>query len=97
MDALHYHLDIAWDPEEEQLTGTTTLAFRATETAPEFRLDLGDPLEVEKVTLDGEEVEAEHNGKDLVVKARVRADRKYALVVQYAGTPEPAAGAHHPQ
>ena len=53
-------------------------------------LDLGDPLEVEKVTLDGREVEAEHNGKDLVVKAPVRRNRKYALVVQYSGTPEPA-------
>ena len=90
VDALHYHLDIAWDADEEKLTGTTTLAFRATQTAPEFRLDLGDPLEVEKVTLDGREVEAEHNGKDLVVKAPVRRDRKYALVVQYSGTPEPA-------
>ena len=90
VDALHYDLDIAWDPAEERLTGTTTLAFRATDTAPEFRLDLGDPLEVEKVTLDGREVDSEHNGKDLVVKARVREDRRYALVVQYAGTPEPA-------
>jgi len=90
VDALHYHLDIAWDADAEKLTGTTTLAFRATQTAPEFRLDLGDPLEVEKVTLDGKEVEAEHNGKDLVVKAPVRRDRKYALVVQYSGTPEPA-------
>ncbi len=90
VDALHYHLDIAWDADDEQLTGTTTLAFRATQTAPEFRLDLGDPLEVEKVTLDGKEVDAEHNGKDLVVKAPVRKDRKYALVVQYSGTPEPA-------
>jgi hypothetical protein len=30
VDALHYHLDIAWDPTDEKLTGTTTLAFRAT-------------------------------------------------------------------
>src|SRR6478609_10330518 len=55
VDALHYHLDIAWDADAEKLTGTTTLAFRATQTAPEFRLDLGDPLEVEKATLDGKE------------------------------------------
>jgi len=90
VDSLHYHLDIAWDPDDETLTGTTTLAFRATETAPEFQLDLGDPLEVEKVTLDEEEVEAQHNGKDLVVKAPVKADQKYSLVIEYSGTPEPA-------
>ena len=68
VDALHYDLDIAWDAESETLTGTTTLAFRATADAPEFQLDLGEPLEVESVTLDGEEVDAQHNGKDLVVE-----------------------------
>ena len=90
VDALHYDLDIAWDADSETLTGTTTLAFRATANASEFQLDLGKPLEVERVTLDGEEVEAQHTGKDLVVKAPVKADQTYALVVAYAGTPEPA-------
>ena len=89
VDALHYHLDIAWDPAT-----SSSPASRRSRSAPpdgaQFRLDLGDPLEVEKVTLDGREVDAEHNGKDLVVKAPVREDRKYALVVQYSGTPEPA-------
>ena len=42
------------------------------------------------MTLDGEEVDAQHNGKDLVVNAPVKADQKYALVVTYSGTPEPA-------
>ena len=90
VDALHYHLDIAWDADSSTLTGATTLAFRATATAPEFQLDLGKPLEVARVTLDGKEVESQHNGKDLVVKAPVTKDKKYALVVEYAGTPEPA-------
>ena len=90
VDALHYHLDIAWDRDEQVLTGTTTLAFRSTVTADEFRLDLGDPLVVEKATLDGEEVDTQHNGKDLVVQAPVVKDGTYVLVVAYSGTPEPA-------
>ena len=90
VDALHYDLDLAWDPEEELLTGTTTLAFRSTATADEFRLDFGEPLEVTSATLDGEEVETQHNGKDLVVQAPVEKDERYVLEVEYSGTPEPA-------
>lgn len=89
VDSLHYDLDLAWDPDTQVLDGTATLAFRATTTAREFRLDLGDPLKVERATVDGTEVEVEHNGKDLVVRSAVRADERYELVVDYSGTPEP--------
>lgn len=89
VDALHYGLDLAWDPESSILTGSAELAFRATRTAGQFQLDLGKPLEVEGATLDGTEIEFEHTGKDLVLKAPVTADQRYVLVVDYAGTPEP--------
>jgi aminopeptidase N len=89
MDALHYGLDLAWDPEERLLDATATVVLRATGRAPELRLDLGDPLEVTAVTLDGEDVEWEHNGKDLVVLAPVAEDERYVLAVDYEGEPEP--------
>jgi len=89
VDALHYGLDLAWDPEEQLLDGVATIAFRATASAREFRLDLGDPLEVEAATVDGTDVEVEHNGDQLVVKSPVRADQRYLLEIAYAGTPAP--------
>jgi aminopeptidase N len=89
VDALHYDLDLAWIPEARLLQGEATIAFRATTTAPEFRLDLGDPLEVAAATLDGVDVLVEHNGNQLVVKAPVRADERYLLTVEYAGLPRP--------
>jgi aminopeptidase N len=90
VDSLHYDLDLAWDPETLTLDGTAALAFRATTTAQVFRLDFGDPLEVETATLDGVEVETLHNGKDLVIQAPVTADEKYLLEITYTGSPEPA-------
>ncbi|WP_210649567.1 M1 family metallopeptidase [Nocardioides sp. SYSU D00065] len=90
VDALHYDLDLAWNPDEELLTGEATITFRATRSAPRFQLDLGAPLRVGEVSLDGETVDVVHRGKDLVVQAPVDADRRYELVVPYAGTPEPA-------
>ena len=89
VDALHYDLDLAWDPEARLLTGEQQLTFRATSTGESFQLDLGEPLEVGEVTLDGEPVDFEHVGKDLVVRAPVTADDRHVLGVSYAGTPEP--------
>jgi aminopeptidase N len=89
IDTLHYGLDLTWDPEASELTGIATVAFRAALTAPEFRLDFGEPLEVTSATLDGVEVTTQHNGNNLLVAAPMVEDRKYLLVVEYAGTPEP--------
>jgi aminopeptidase N len=89
VDALHYDLTLDWDPASSVLTGEEVLTFRATETADEVRLDLGAPLEVTAVTLDGEPVEADHDGKDLVVEAAVEQDGRHELAISYAGTPEP--------
>ncbi len=89
VDALHYDLDLTWDPDARTLTGAETLLFRATADAPTFRLDLGEPLEVGEVLLDGEPVEHERAGKDLVVDSPVEADRRYELSLDYTGTPEP--------
>ncbi len=91
VDALHYDLDLAWDPEARVLTGEEELTFRATATAEQFQLDLGEPLEVSEVTLDDEPVDFEHDGKDLVVLAPVVADERHVLGIDYAGTPEPVA------
>lgn len=91
VDALHYDLALAWTPETRTLEGVTTLVFRATGDADSFQLDLGPALEVGRVTVDGAEVEADHQGKDLVVAAPVVADERYVVEISYAGTPEPVA------
>jgi len=91
VDALHYDLTLDWDPQASVLSGTEVLTFRATGTAGQFQLDLGEPLEVSEALLDGEPVDVEHRGKDLVVQAPVEEDERYELTLSYAGTPEPAA------
>lgn len=90
VDALHYDLDLEWDPESSTLTGSAAIVFRATATQGQFQLDLGKPLEVEAVLLDGEEIEFTHTGKDLVLQAPVTDDQRYLLEIDYEGTPEPA-------
>ena len=89
VDALHYDLALAWTPRSRRLEGVATLVFRSTRDAEFFQLDLAPALEVSRVTVDGAEVEAEHDGKDLVVAAPVVADERYVVEIGYAGTPKP--------
>ncbi len=88
VDALHYDLDLTWDPKARTLTGAETLVFRATADAETVRLDLGEPLEVSDLRVDGEPVEHTREGKDLLVDHPVEADRRYELTLDYTGTPE---------
>jgi aminopeptidase N len=89
VDALHYALDVSWDPQAKRLTGHERLLFRSTTTADHVRLDLAAAMRPTKVTLDGKEVRFTHPGKDLVVQHHVVADRDYTLVLDYSGTPTP--------
>lgn len=89
VDVLHYDLDLTWEPERERLSGTAVLTFRAARTVPRFQLDLGRPLAVGEVTLDGETIGFARRGKDLVLRAPIEEDQQYELALDYAGTPEP--------
>jgi aminopeptidase N len=91
VDALHYQLDLTWTPRSKTLDAVETLTFRATEDAEEFQLDFGKSLTVSRLLLDGEKATFRERGKDLVVRAAVRADERYSLEVHYRGTPKPVA------
>jgi aminopeptidase N len=89
VDALHYYLDLAWDPDDRELTATEALTFRATRDADLVRLDLSPELTVGRVELDGEPVDFDRRGKDLLVRTEVIADDRYLLSFDYTGTPRP--------
>ncbi len=90
VDALLYDLDLDWDPGARRLEASAVVTFRAARTAPRFQLDLGRGLTVGRLELDGEGVAFARRGKDLVVKARIEADQRYELSLDYVGTPKPA-------
>lgn len=91
VDVLHYDLDLNWRRRTRVLVGDAVLTFRATETAPEFRLDLARSLEVQQLRVDGAAVGYAHSGKTLVVRAPVTADSRHTVRVVYRGTPRPVA------
>ena len=90
IDTLHYGLDLSWSPRSRTLTGTASIRFRATRATKHIQLDLGGPLRVSEVRLDGAPVHYRHPGKDLIVRTgRLAASSRHSLRVHYAGTPRP--------
>ena len=90
IDALHYGLRLRWAPKARKLKGKATILFRAPVDESRLQLDLGDPLRVRSVRLDGRAVSFSHPGKNLVVNAgRVLAeDSRHTLKIRYQGTPK---------
>ncbi len=90
VDALHYGLKLRWAPKHRKLKGKATIAFRATAAESRIQLDLGNPLKVRGVRLDGRTVAFSHPGKNLVVNAGVvlAKDSRHTLIVRYAGKPK---------
>ena len=91
VDALHYDLQLSWDPTTETLTGHETVLLRAARSADHLQLDLAHQLTVDHVWLDGSSVSFTHQAKVLVVDAAVTAGERHVLQLTYSGTPEPVA------
>lgn len=89
VDALHYDLDLAWDPEARVLTGRQTLLLRAARDAERLVLDLSPALEVSVARVDGEVVPVSRRGQDLLLDVPVLEDARHVLELEYAGTPQP--------
>jgi aminopeptidase N len=89
VDALHYALDLTWDPDARTLTGVEELTFRSPGDRDRVQLDLSEALEISALQVDGEDADFEHTGKDLVVPGDFDAGEVYSLSIDYAGTPQP--------
>lgn len=93
-DALHYLLDLDWDPDSGQLDATTTLDAVTTQPLASFSLDLVG-LEVRQVRVDGAEAAFDREGeRKLVVTPEdaLEPDREFQVEIGYAGVPEPLEG-----
>ncbi|WP_433322936.1 M1 family metallopeptidase [Spirillospora sp. CA-294931] len=92
-DVGHYKLDLAYDPDYDQLDGTATLTATATQDLSAFNLDLSG-LDVEKVTVDGRKVDFKRRGTELTVTPRkgLRQGSTFTVAVTYGGVPKTIVG-----
>ena len=89
IDVSDYNLDLAYDPQSRQLTGTATLQVLATQDLSRFDLDLRG-FALGPVTVDGLAASVTREGQELqITPARtIRQGRAFTVVVPYAGRPE---------
>lgn len=88
LDTLHYQLNLDWQPKTKRLSGTATIAFRVTTARKTVRFELGAPLKVSKVVLDGKTVTSSRSGNSVIVKTgSLKANSRHTVAITYAGTP----------
>jgi aminopeptidase N len=94
IDVLHYELALRWAPSTRTLSGTATLAIRATKDIGDIRLDFARPLRADTVTVDGKAATATHRGHDLIIGAgqRLARDARVVVAVRYHGRPRTLPG-----
>jgi aminopeptidase N len=94
IDVLHYALALGWAPSTRTLSGTATLAIRATRDIDEIRLDFAHSLRADKVTVDGKAATATHRGHDLIIGTgqRLARDARVVVAVRYHGRPRTLPG-----
>ncbi|MFI0449852.1 M1 family metallopeptidase [Actinomadura sp. 6N118] len=92
-DAQHYHLDLAYDPDYDQLDGVVTMTARATQNLSSFNLDLSG-MDVERVKVDRQKASFTRRGQELTVKPRkgIRKGRTFKVTITYGGVPQTIVG-----
>ncbi|WP_344889957.1 M1 family metallopeptidase [Actinomadura meridiana] len=92
-DALHYSLDLSYDPDYDQLDGEVTLIARATQNLSSFDLDLSG-MDVEKVTVDRRKADYKRRGQELIITPRrgLRKGKVFTATIRYGGVPQTIVG-----
>ncbi|NUP24442.1 MAG: M1 family metallopeptidase [Streptomyces sp.] len=87
-DVTHYDLDLAYEPEEEHVSGTATLTARATQDLSAFDLDLKG-MDVEDVKVEGKRARWNRAGQELTVRPHddLADGETFRVTVRYSGTP----------
>ena len=90
-DVRHYSLDLTYAQAENRLVGRVAIFARATQNLHRFNLDLRDFLAVSRVRVNLRRASFTHAGQELTItpRAKLRRGRRFVVVVEYAGQPQP--------
>ncbi|MEZ5965956.1 MAG: M1 family metallopeptidase [Planctomycetota bacterium] len=89
-DVRAYRLELAVDPEKEQIEGVLTMRARATADTDTIVLDLDDALQVGKVEIPGHLLDAVHEDGRIRIPLTLKAGTDFKVSVTYGGKPRRA-------
>lgn len=94
-DLNYYHLDIRINPEGKHISGSNTIRYKVLSEAHVLQVDLQPPLNIEKVTQEGEELEviSNINAHFVQLRKKQKTGDVNEIIVHYSGHPKEAANA----
>ena len=87
-DTQHYRLDLAWDDDSNNLSGTTTISASAMHDLTAFNLDfLG--FDISEITVNGQPAEFDRKGRELVITPpkTLQTGVDFTVAISYSGVP----------
>ncbi len=94
-DILHYHLDVAVDPDNKSLKGATTIRYKVVDSHNVMQIDLQPPLKIERVLQDGKTLEFRSEGAAhfvSITKPQTKGEIN-EIKIEYGGKPHEARNA----
>lgn len=91
-DLTYYHLDIAVDPNEKYIEGSTTIGYTVLEPMSTLQVDLQSPLRIKKIEQDGKELKFTSEGSAHFVQLRKKqiSGAEEYIKIYYSGNPREA-------
>ncbi|GAB2767524.1 M1 family metallopeptidase [Rhabdobacter roseus] len=91
-DLTYYHLAVRVKPEESSLSGSTTVHYKVLKPHQSMQIDLQEPLRIEKVVQDGQELtyRREGNAYFIALQKKQQIGQLESVQVFYAGKPQVA-------
>ena len=91
-DLSYYHLDIKVEPETKTISGKNTIQYKVLQPYQVMQIDLQPPLELTKVTQNGEELDIKHDGNAhfITLKNTQKIGEVNSVVAYYEGQPREA-------
>lgn len=91
-DLNFYHLDIRVEPDRKYIAGSNTIRYRVLAPATEMQIDLQPPLQIERITQDGQELtwNTIGNAHFLQLQKPQQVGALNELVIHYSGHPKEA-------
>ena len=91
-DLSYYHLDIKVEPETKTISGKNTIQYKVLQPYQVMQIDLQPPLELTKVTQNGEQLNIKHDGNAhfVTLKNTQKIGEVNSVVAYYEGQPREA-------
>ncbi|MFN4147684.1 MAG: M1 family metallopeptidase [Runella sp.] len=91
-DLTFYHLDLRVNPQDSTIQGSVTIRYKVLKLAQTLQIDLQRPLEISRITQDGQSLDFRREGNVFFVKLikPQTLSKEESLVVYYHGKPRVA-------